>query len=715
MQLTLEDMEQHKSSRHAPRAVRCSYGTRSVPATFLAILLIASQASAQLILGSGTQFDLADNVQIDRADANVVAQLERVNVCLADHQWDQAVETLRQAASSAAGKLVAATPQRWITVREACQMRLAALPPEALKLYRSRIDAVAERWYAEGVRTRDRSLLNKVVREAFASSWGDKALMALGELSLEAGDYARARWCWERILPAPKLEPGPGPDKQLVNWPGYPDSAIDPATVRARLVLVSILEGSQQRARDELSAFVRLHGEAHGRMQGRDVVYATLLAQFLQQSTLWPHEAAKGDWPTFAGNLARNAVAGEMTDVASVAWRVPLPRPEPLGGAGRSMADDWGSPLSYYPAVNGKQLFLNDERQILGVQCQNGKPLWGSPSPVIFTEALDTPGVSIVGGAGTFGCPRNSLTIADEHLYARMGSAATLWPKGNPGSRPGPASSGYLVCIDLIGEGKLLWKTMPEDDWAMEGAPVVAGERVYAVMRRNDIRPQVHVACFDAPTGKLRWRQFVAASETPGRGAMVECWHDMLTLAGDTLFVNTNLGAVAALNADDGSLSWVTLYPRDRQGDLLHLAAHWRRDMNPCVYDHGTLLIAPADSPRLLSLDAATGQFLWQSGTELGDIVHLLGTTSDHLIANGKRLYWVYLRGPNAGRIAHYWPQTEESLGYGRGLLTASKVLWPTRHSLHIFDRNTAQQQKMIDLTAIGASGGNILVSLTAD
>ena len=65
-------------------------------------------------------------------------------------------------------------------------------------------------------------------------------------------------------------------------------------------------------------------------------------------------------------------------------------------------------------------------------------------------------------------------------------------------------------------------------------------------MRRADIRPQAHVACFDTTTGRMRWRRFICAAETPARAAMAECTHNLLTLAGGTIYVNTNLGAVAA-------------------------------------------------------------------------------------------------------------------------------------------------------------------------
>ena len=151
-----------------------------------------------------SQFELADTVQLDQVDNTVLAQWERVKALLADRQWDEAVEILRQLAESSEGKLLGVTNRRYVSLREWCQLQLAALPPEALKLYRARVDPVAQKWYEQGIAERNRRLLENVVQQAFASKYGDDALMALGEMSLESGDYVAARWYWERILPVAK-------------------------------------------------------------------------------------------------------------------------------------------------------------------------------------------------------------------------------------------------------------------------------------------------------------------------------------------------------------------------------------------------------------------------------------------------------------------------------------------------------------------------------
>jgi len=298
--------------------------------------------------------------------------------------------------------------------------------------------------------------------------------------------------------------------------------------------------------------------------------------------------------------------------------------------------------------------------------------------------------------------------VRGDRLYARMGSAVTARPS-DPASSSG---TGYLVALDLEAEGRLVWKIAPDEPgWAFDGSPVADDGNVYAVMRRSDIQPQVHVACFDAQTGARRWRRFVCAAETPGRGMFHETTHTLLTLAGDTLYVNTNLGCVAALDSEDGSLRWASLYPRVRKGDLLKLPKCFHRDLNPCLYDRGILFVAPADHPRILALEAATGQILWHTGPEAEDAVHLLGVAGDHLIASGFRLYWIGLKPGTQGRIEHVWPDSQEKLGYGRGVLAGKSVYWPTRDRIYVFDQQTGQLRQQIELASRGVEGGNLVIA----
>jgi len=713
----------------------------------VAILIVGAPAIAQgqvgLFMPNSTRFELAEAVQLDRADNAVLAQLQRVKAFLADRQWDEAVEALRQVMEGGEGKLLGVTEYRYVGLRDYCQLQLALLPPEALKLYRSRIDPVARKWYDEGVARRDYRLLNHVVEQALASSWGDDALLALGEISLEAGDYAAARWFWERIVPAtprdtlppappqdglrgpaePKTtdraakSPGTGPESGQASpsstppagfqntWPGYPDTDLDLAAVRARLVLVSILEGSAARAQEELAQFSRLHGQAQGRLAGRQVNYAEALARLLTESATWQAPPADPEWSTFAGSFARSRVVRQKIDVGRVVWRASLPAVDTRAEApGLGLPQDHRPALGYYPVVVGGLVLVNTLHEVFAFQAGTGEPAWGQTSTAIYRDPSPEASAPLLLPAAAFGGPRFTMSCRDGRLYARM---------GNPLSSHGPDGpnygGGYLICIDLAAQGRLLWRTASEEGWTLEGAPVVDDSGVYVAMRRQDIRPHAYVACLDPQTGRLRWRRFVCAAETPARGTLPEISHNLLTLAGHTLYYNTNLGAVAALDTGDGQIRWVSLYPRALRVDLSRLAPHWRRDLNPCLADRGTLLVAPADSPRIFAFDAASGQLRWQTGEETADVGHLLGATASHLIASGAKLYWIGLDETNPGRLTHVWPQGEDRLGCGRGLVTAESVFWPSRDKIYVFDARTAQPRRVFDLAARGARGGNLI------
>jgi len=651
------------------------------------------------------QFELSDAVQLDQVDTAVRAQLDRVKPLVADRQWDEAIEILRQLSETSEGKLLNVSPHRFIGLRDWCQLRLAALPPEALKLYRGRVDPVAQKWYEQGIANRDHRLLRNIVDQTFASSFGDDALMALGEMALESGDYAAARWHWERIVPVQN----PGTAAMPRAWPSYPDTDLDLAAVRARLVLVSILEGTTDRARAELAAFRKLHPDAQGRLGGRDGRYVQLLESLLTESASWPAAPSDNDWLTFAGNPQRNKTASPLVDVGAVAWRIPLrpaaaPAEGPMGA--KTVGEDPREPLSFFPLLAGRRVLVNTDRQLLAMRCDMGQPAWGRTVEIYQSELTGAAGRPMI-LTDSLGSPCFTMTIFRERLFARMGSTVTGQSRGSATSD----RSGCLACLDLAAEGRLLWKIAPEEGWAFEGAPLADDRGVYVAMRHHDIRPQASVACFDADTGRFRWRRFVCGAETPARGILPEQTHNLLTLSSDTLYYNTNLGAVAALRADDGRILWISLYPRALRGDLSKLAPHWRRELNPCVLDRGTLLVAPADSPRIFAFDAATGQILWQTGAEVEDAAGLLGTAGDWLIAGGSRLYWISLKEEDRGRVKHVWPDGPERPGYGRGILAGQDVLWPTRDKLYIFDQQTARPRRIVDLIALGASGGNLLVA----
>jgi len=707
--------------------------------------------------------------------------LERVKALVADQQWDEVVETLRQVMENYGSKVIAMTDSRYISVADYCHLQIASLPAPALNLYRQRVDPLAQKLYSEGIAQHDQARLTTVASQFFCSTRGADALWALGEMALEQGDYGAARGYWKKLIemppdaiPAARFEAirkAPGlPDKEasLLNqwyelkpneesagwmeykgpyyrlnhdldlsdqtaaelvrfWKSqrlplvrlaYPETTIPLAGIRARLVLCSIMEGSLDQARMELASFARRYPQAKGPLEGRSVVYAEGLSALLASAEKWPQAKSCADWPTFAGSNTRTKIAPPLVELGALAWP-PIVLGEPLEADGanqrafnyRRVGEDLKGLLSYHPLVVGDLLLVCNRNSILAFNVKTGKPAWPTlpsraPGEIHSDTNVTQPGSRL----SRVGVPRFTMTAHAGRLYACMGSQITNRPFETFDNQ-----RGYLICLDLATQGKLVWpgdgRLLPDDDkWAFEGAPLVDGGNVYVAMRRSDVRPQAHVACYDADTARLRWRTFVCSAEGPGGGQVEEMTHSLLTLDHGVLYFNTNLGAVAAINARDGQLQWATLYPRaGKMSTEGNPSPHFFRDLNPCIFYRGMLFAAPSDSRWVFSLDASTGQF--RGATEPNDVVHLLGVGGDNLIASGTKLWWIDV---NDVKLVHPpWPE-DRPYGKGRGLLAGDAVVWPTATELFILSQKDGPRagHEPVRLYANEqGSGGNLLIT----
>jgi outer membrane protein assembly factor BamB len=726
-----------------------------VGARFARALLVATVAFSTFPThAQALRFDLSGDVALDEVDSVVKGHLQRVKVLTANRQWEEVIETLRQITDTRGDRVIAVVPGYYVRLRDYCHRKLAAMPPEALKIYREQVDPQAEQWFAEGMKDRDERRLRMIVDQFYCSSRGDDALRLLGEIALERGDYAAARGCWEQLLETPPavvaadefaavradatltadevklldrfyvgreagkifvlnapraIDPDLARTAAMLRTRGvvgprlaYPQGDLPEADVYARLILVNILEGSHAWAEAGLRDLADVHPAARGRLGGRDVDYVEALTALLAESRSWPSTDRTDAWPTFAGNGARNRIAATSLDVGSVRWRVPL---QPVAAGeydfpSRRPAEDRKALLSYWPIVVDGNVFVAGASEIRGYDLATGKPAFANDPVVYRGDRTETE--QPFSHRPVIGAPRFTLTAQRSRLYARMGSPITSAVVD--GVFHGPTNS--LVCLDLASEGLLQWTANPptEDRWSFEGAPIADDDFVYVALRKGGVRPQAHVECRDAETGAVVWRRMICAAETPGQGQVDEITHNLLTLVGDAIYYNTNLGAVAALSKHTGEIRWVTTYPRAGDGDLNRRSMHFFRDLTPCVYDRGSLYVAPSDSRHILALDAASGLLRWET-TLADDVVHLLGVADDCLLASGERQWWIRAA---TGRIMQVWPD-ESPKGYGRGQIVGDAVLRPTRTTLEIFGRNDGERRREIELTTRGAQGGNLI------
>ena len=682
--------------------------------------------------------------RLDEASSQTRAELDRFTALLANEQWEEAVSTLRQVMEQWGEQMLALNaPEgqgyvRYVSVRDHCHWRLSSLEGrerQVLERYRRRVDPLVQTWYEDALRTRNEDLMRRIANDYFASTYGDNALYVLGEMALERGDHTGARWYWERVAPAlrcPASLPVPGAQsgqplwlalrhtawdcqgaelratledsRVSPSWLAYPDTDIRLADLRARLVLVSVLEGSPQRAQFELDLLRHLHPDAEGSMGGRKVVFTQALEQLLDQSRQWPVQTSAADWTTFARRPTRDALVPDTVAIRDQpVWTVNL---EALFGSrpvsGPANTQTVGRPpltgttvaapdvCWYHPAVVGDVMLINNDQRVYTVDIDTGQ------AEEMYPRGIDMPPAASH-RAPRVGVPHFTMTVHDHGLLARMG-----WPVTTSlPHEPAPAEQGFVLGWDLRTKKLMMDKIRPDGPkWALDGTPLADQSHLYVAMRYSDIHPQACVACWDLPTQRLRWRTRICSADTWAGALAEEVTHNLLTRDHGVIYFNTNLGAVAAVSAHDGRICWITRYPRaSPSGPVQQHRLHRRvGELTPCVFHKGTLLVAPADSDQVFALDAASGQLIWHTalGEDSLQCVHLLGVADDHLIAGGRRLWWLDLTTGQLSRdvAVNPFPDPDNSPleGFGRGVVTGDCIYWPARAGsgeIHVIDSHT--------------------------
>ena len=399
----------------------------------------------------------------------------------------------------------------------------------------------------------------------------------------------------------------------------------------------------------------------------------------------------------------------------------PHPESQPLF-PGRAVVQSRARPdrgLAYHPIVVGDQVVVCDEKRLIAYQLDArlaGPPESTAPAeiPLAWEQPLSSTFSGRRTGRPVQATPRYTVTAHGDRIYARIGP---------PQSRMG---SSYLIAVRNSGEieGKLLWKRAPTDlrlperegdagprmGMAFEGTPVASDRSVYVALTDAGTMTSALVACLDAETGDLRWSRYVGSAtsnmDMMGTNMGLEVGNRLLSVDGSTVYYQTNLGAIAALDAETGEIRWLITYSaKGAAGPPI------RRDLNPAIIHNGLVIAAPDDTAEIFGIDAETGHIVWTTNP-LPEITHVLGVCQGRLIATGTRVWSIDIE---TGKVLDYWPQGGAGMdGYGRGLLAGGAVYWPTRTQIHILDPSAPglrPQHEPIELEqAFGTTGGNLAV-----
>jgi outer membrane protein assembly factor BamB len=219
-----------------------------------------------------------------------------------------------------------------------------------------------------------------------------------------------------------------------------------------------------------------------------------------------------------------------------------------------------GAPARSAPMIADGRVFVTTiQNHLLAFTAADGRQLWAHQAAEPVTSMLGQPAAAYWRGLVVAGFGSGELACL------RADSGSVVWTDGLG------ASEGRASIADFL---------------SIRGLPVVVNGLVYAISMGGLL------VCNDVPTGRRVWERQVAGEDTP-------------YLAGDWMFMVSAEQQIAAVNINDGRISWITQLPRWEDPNKRKNTLTWYGPL--LVSDR---LIVTGISEDALSISPYTGEIL---------------------------------------------------------------------------------------------------------
>lgn len=271
-----------------------------------------------------------------------------------------------------------------------------------------------------------------------------------------------------------------------------------------------------------------------------------------------------------------------------------------------------------------------------------------------------------------------------------------------------------LFSLDLQ-SGEVRWKKGGDNarttffrEASFSAGPVVKDDTIYTIAQTTESSvdtPSFYAIALDAGSGKLQWKTFLTKSGiginlfgNPIRENVVS----VPAVDDNYMYVSTNVGVVAAVNRNDGSIKWMYRYkeyPTPPRKGLRPVKQELRWRNNLPIRLEGALLVTPTNSPFLLAFDPASGKLLWKQQyrsleQQIGDNPRWIVPyrNNQYMISgeNGARIYSVDKHGAPISEV--FKPDTRL---FGRPAVTGDHVYFSTRKKLVKMETRTSKSNRM--------------------
>ncbi|MEX1026129.1 MAG: PQQ-binding-like beta-propeller repeat protein [Planctomycetota bacterium] len=440
-------------------------------------------------------------------------------------------------------------------------------------------------------------------------------------------------------------------------------------------------------------------------------------------------------------NLTDAGAGGPLPRARSTSWSTPA---VDLGRIGRLSARRFNS----FPVVSAGTLVATNSIDVVAIDTATGKRRWHFEGPPAWEhlsardnlfEGISHDSILIapaIGGGVVVAALQLPISIDQDDEWQGIEIKT-------------PIPERRLFAFDLA-TGERLWDHSPEivpsergahsprlvwNPWAgsyaermiVSAPPIVAGTRVLVPCYLKQGRIDFHLACYDLETGGRLWSTALISGQRPRNmfGQVSEEFVSTpVTVVGDRVIVQTELGTVASVDLASGQIQWQCRYdqieiPKTRNYGKAQRLSLWREA--PPIVANGIVVSTPSDSNDLLGIDLEDGRVLWAynaallgaKAREAARIDLLLGADDEHIYLSGPEVVTALrkrggLRTLNA--FQHAWSvPIDGKRAFPRPLLTAEAVLVAGRTRIAI-DRRTGRELDQYEAAWPDDSLGNLWV-----
>ena len=714
-----------------------------------------------------------------KTDPDLESILKKADRYQQDGNYSVACQLWQAVLQKSGDTLYSTDNQTYYSMIEQVERTLAALPPEALVVYRITADAAAKQIIAQAPHPFDVSALSEVVRQYFISSIGDDAAFRLACVYLDQYDFVGSMRLLQKI------------DSQ------HPDTSIPRGEILSRIALCQALMGDAAAADQTIhqlpsgdvssEAAVALVKQLitqvqSGAMPGFDMAQAAGFREFRVGMRL-PDNFLSGDlgaaWQYYLEPQQKYSQVDRLGK-GLLAVDLETNGDNTVNPGERELIEAWRN-NAWQPAssliCDGDRVVFKSPVDVSAWNSQfSENPLWRSVWMNAFdlddaSRSLEVIRANWGGGRGR-GMAANSgnplglnrpdskesmllfgdrihgqLVLNRGVVYAIEGShndTVNVAPNKQQGI-PWNASfrrsrSNHLTAYEA-NTGRVLW-TLPRSDkpenvssapaepvqespfiqsGGFMGVPSQFGNTLVVPVNQGGA---IYVYGLDTrQNGKTLWKTYLC--DEPEAGA--EPWAPItLTLDGSDLFAATGMGVVFVLDPVTGAIRFAQRYQRfGMRNDMLRNFGMqnnrmdfdgWSEDV---VIPYGRQMICFAsDANRIFAVDRNTGKLIWETDMNpLGQkLDYILGIHDDKLFAAGRQTIIAFdLRGE--GRMLWGGDDLFEGLqSCGRGLLTSDSIYMPVNDSVWQFSlAGNKGQAKKLNAVHVSLPAGAPVGNLVSD